>query len=227
MQDRGPQERSGGGATVERMEPGEAFRRDVSRETRARLEIYEALLRRWQRRTNLVSTASLPSLWTRHFLDSAQLAPLLTADATRHTVDVGSGAGFPGMVLAILDGERRVTLVEANGKRCAFLREVADATGTAVSIVEGRLEDWAVRNRLAPCGTIAARACAPLVDLLGLVFPVLESHTYCIFPKGRRYRSELEAARLRWDFRADIVPSRTAAEARILRISDVERRRHP
>ena len=211
------------------MEPGEAFRRDVSRETRERLEIYEALLRRRQRRTNLVSAASLTALWTRHFLDSAQLAPLLADDATGHatghTVDVGSGAGFPGMVLAILDESRRVSLVEANGKRCAFLREVAEATGTQVSIVEGRFEAPEVRAALAPAGTIVARACAPLVELLGLVFPVLEAHTYCIFPKGRRYRSELEQARGRWDFRADIVPSRTAAEARILRISDVERRR--
>ena len=209
------------------MEPGEAFRRDVSRETRARLDIYEALLRRRQRRTNLVSASSLAALWTRHFLDSAQLAPLLAADEIRHTVDVGSGAGFPGMVLAILDAGRRVSLIEANGKRCAFLREVADATGTRISVIEGRFEDPAVQERLAPCGTIVARACAPLVDLLGLVFPVLESHTYCIFPKGRRYRSELEEARRRWVFRADIVPSRSSAEARILRISDVERRRRP
>ena len=207
------------------MEPGEAFRRDVSRETRERLEIYEALLRRRQRRTNLVSAASLPALWTRHFLDSAQLAPLLADDSSGHTVDVGSGAGFPGMVLAIMDGGRRYSLVEANGKRCAFLREVADASGTAVDVIEGRLEDKQVQAALGPAGTIVARACAPLVELLGLVFPVLEPHTYCIFPKGRRYRSELEEARRRWGFQAEIVPSRTAAEARILRISDVERRR--
>ena len=207
------------------MEPGEAFRRDVSRETRERLEIYDSLLRRRQRHTNLVSAASLSALWTRHFLDSAQIAPLLADDAAGHTVDVGSGAGFPGMVLAILDGDRRVSLVEANSKRCAFLREVAEATGTAVSVIEGRLEDGAVQARLAPAGSIVARACAPLVELLGLVFPVLESHTCCIFPKGRRYSSELEDARRRWDFRVEIVPSRTAAEARILRISDVERRR--
>lgn len=207
------------------MKLGEAFRRDVSRETRERLEIYEALLRRRQRRTNLISAASLPALWTRHFLDSAQLAPLLADDATSHTVDVGSGAGFPGMVLAILDGACRVSLVEANAKRCQFLREVAHETGTAVSVVEGCTEDADVRAQLAPAGTITARACAPLAELLGLVFPVLESRTYCIFPKGRRYRSELDAARVMWDFRAEIVPSRTAAEARILRISDVERRR--
>ena len=207
------------------MEPGEAFRRDVSRETRERLEIFEDLLRRRQRRTNLVSAASLPALWTRHFLDSAQLAPLLADDSLGHTVDVGSGAGFPGMVLAILDTDRHVSLVEANGKRCAFLRELAKATGTRVSVIEGRLEAPEVRAALSPAGTIVARACAPLVDLLGLVFPVLDPHTYCIFPKGRRYRSELETARRRWDFEVEIVHSRTAAEARILRISDVERRR--
>ena len=170
---------------------------------------------------------SLPALWTRHFLDSAQLAPLIADDPEGHTVDVGSGAGFPGMVLAILDGSRRVSLVEANGKRCAFLREVAAATGTRVTVIEGRLEAPDVQAALPPAGTIVARACAPLVDLLGLVFPVLDSHTYCIFPKGRRYRNELDEARRRWDFGADIVPSQTAAEARILRISDVERRRRP
>ena len=207
------------------MEPGEAFRRDVSRETRERLEIYETLLRQRQRHTNLVSAASLPALWTRHFLDSAQLAPLLADDPMGHTVDVGSGAGFPGMVLAILDADRRISLVEANGKRCAFLREVADATGTQVTVIEGRFEAPDVQAAFSPAGTIVARACAPLVDLLGLVFPVLDSNTYCIFPKGRRYRSELEDARRRWEFGVDIVPSRTAAEARILRISDVERRR--
>ena len=209
------------------MEPGEAFRRDVSRETRERFEIYEDLLRRRQRRTNLVSAASLPALWTRHFLDSAQLAPLLADDPVGHTVDVGSGAGFPGMVLAILDGSRLVSLVEANGKRCAFLREVAAATGTQVTVIEGRLEAPDVQAALEPAGTIIARACAPLVDLLGLVFPVLDAHTFCIFPKGRRYRTELEEARRRWDFVADIIPSQTAAEARILRISDVERQRRP
>ena len=173
----------------------------------------------------MTSAASLPALWTRHFLDSAQLAPLLADDQSGHTVDVGSGAGFPGMVLAILEASRRLSLVEANGKRCAFLREVAAATGTQVSVIEGRLEDQRVQAQLAPAGTVVARACAPLVELLGLVFPVMESHTYCIFPKGRRYRSELDEARRRWDFRVEIVPSRTAAEARILRISDVERRR--
>ena len=206
------------------MEPGEAFRRNVSRETRERLDVYETLLRRRQRHMNLVSAASLPALWSRHFFDSAQLAPLLAADAAGQTVDVGSGAGFPGMVLAIIDPGRRVSLVEANGKRCAFLREVAAATDTAVSVIEGRFEDKRVQARLAPPGTVVARACAPLVELLGLVFPVLRPHTHCIFPKGRRYRSELVAARRRWDFRVEAVPSRTAAEARILRISDVERR---
>ena len=205
------------------MEPGEAFRRDVSRETRARLEIYESLLRRWQERVNLVSKASLARLWTRHFLDSAQLGPMLACAPDTHIVDVGSGAGFPGMVLAILDRRRRISLVEANARRCAFLREVAQATDSAVSVIEGRLEAPALRAQLAPAGRIVARACAPLRDLLDLVFPILDSRTSCIFPKGRRYHAELEAARRRWTFRVEMLPSVTDAEARILRISDVER----
>lgn len=206
------------------MGPGEAFRRDVSRETRERFDIYEALLHRWQRRVNLVSKTSLTALWTRHFLDSAQLAPLLAADPEGHIVDVGSGAGFPGMVLAILDRRHRVSLVEANARRCDFLAEVADATGTAVSVIEGRIETPAVRERLAPASAVVARACAPLVDLLELVFPLLDSRTSCIFPKGRRYRAELEVARRRWAFAFQSVPSVTDEAARILRIGDVERR---
>ena len=206
------------------MEPGEAFRRDVSRETRERLDIYESLLRRRQQRTNLVSAASLPALWTRHFLDSAQLAPLLADDATGHTVDVGSGAGFPGMVLAIMQRPPRHS-GQANGKRCAFLREVAVATGTAVSVIEGP-----ARGAGASGGARAGRHDrSPRVRAVGRIarscFPCVGTPYILYIPEGAPLPGELEEARGRWDFRADIVPSRTAAEARILRISDVERRR--
>ena len=205
------------------MDPGAAFRRDVSRETRARLERYEAILLHWQRRMNLISETSVGAVWTRHFLDSAQLAPLLPADADAHIVDAGSGAGFPGMVLGILE-RRRISLVEANAKRCAFLREVARATDAGVAVVRGRLEAPALRARLAPVDTVVARACAPLDALLGLVFHMLQPHTYCIFPKGRTYPMELEAAQRGWTFEVDILPSRTDPEARILRLRHVARR---
>ena len=130
------------------------------------------------------------------------------------------------MVLAILDRERRVVLVEANAKRCAFLHEVAAATGTAVSVIEGRLEDPAVQARLAPCGTVVAPRLRAAGRPARSCFPCASIPYMLYIPEGTAlHRSELEAARRRWDFRADIVPSRTAAEARILRLSDVERRR--
>ena len=139
-----------------------AVRCDVSRETLSRLRRYDALLRRWQKAINLVSADSLTDAWRRHFWDSAQLLPLIPA-GTRSLLDVGSGAGFPGLVLAIL-GVEGVTLVESDGRKCAFLREVARETGTRVTILADRLERLA--DRIQPPDIITARA----VVILGFTF---------------------------------------------------------
>lgn len=205
-------------------EAGAVLGPDVSRETRERLETYEAILRQWQRRMNLVSGASLETLWRRHFLDSAQLGPLLPTENKPHIVDVGTGAGFPGMVLAILGFATRISLVEANAKRCAFLREVARATGTNVDIVEGRVETAEVIANLGVVDVVVARACAPLDKLLDLVFGILNQQTSCIFLKGKGYTAELDAAEANWKFDSDIKPSCTSSEGRILLITHVETR---
>jgi 16S rRNA (guanine527-N7)-methyltransferase len=202
----------------------EPFRLDVSRETRERLGEYERVLRHWQRRTNLVSQGSLNALWVRHFIDSAQLGPLLPSASNSHIVDVGSGAGFPGMVLAILGYGARVSLVESNAKRCQFLREVARQTNITVDVVQGRVEDPGISNHLGDVDIVVARACAPLATLLDLVFPILGHQTCCMFPKGKRFQVELEAALARWAFDIDVLPSCTTAEGRILRMHHVKQR---
>lgn len=189
----------------------------VSRETLARLEVYSALLRKWQKRVNLVSRASLDDLWRRHFLDSAQLYPLLPAGA-RELLDVGSGAGFPGLVLAVM-GVPKVHLVEADRRKCVFLREAARVMNAKVDIHSCRIEElepW-------PVDAITARAVAPLARFLDLVEPFLRSTTCCILLKGASAERELAEARRVWTINARMVPSKSDPSGRIVVLSSVSR----
>jgi 16S rRNA (guanine527-N7)-methyltransferase len=198
----------------------EALRRavpDVSRETLARLAVYGELLAKWQKAINLVGPRTLGDAWTRHFLDSAQLLPLVPADA-RVLVDLGSGAGFPGLVLAIL-GVPEVHLVESDTRKAAFLREVARATAAPVTVHAERIE------RVAPirADVVTARALAPLGDLLALSERFLGPSTTALFPKGQNVEQELTDARKAWRMRAETLPSLTDPDARILRLGDISR----
>ena len=159
----------------------------VSRETLARLETYAALLTEWRPRAALVSRASLADPWRRHMLDSAQLLRLAPRGA-RVWVDLGSGAGFPGMVLAIM-GAPEVHLIESNTRKCRFLRAVARATRTPVSIHCARIEaldPW-------PADVVTARALAPFHMLLEYARPFFADHTLGLFPKGQHFETELTA----------------------------------
>ena len=199
---------------------------DVSRETLDRLERYAALLEKWNRAINLVARASLADLWRRHMLDSAQLWPLLPpppAGRPRRLLDLGSGAGFPGLVLAIMapaGGADEVHLVEADEKKAAFLCEAARATGTPIVLHGQRIETL----RPFPVDAVTARACAPLPRLLDYAAPFLRPEPGAgraprgLFLKGRDFDRELTAARERWKMRVEEIPSRTEPRARILQI---------
>ena len=161
----------------------------VSRETFERLKIYEGLLRRWQGKINLVSGATLPHLWTRHFADSAQIVEILPG--ARTWVDMGSGAGFPGLVMGIQIRDRSdgcVHLVESDAKKCAFLREVARETDARVEVHRARIED--IVGAFAVDG-VTARALTSLSRLLNLASPLLEMGTTGIFLKGQDIEAEL------------------------------------
>src|SRR5258706_2793802 len=164
----------------------------VSRETLARLEDYADLLTRWSARINLVGRDTLADLWRRHILDSAQLHRFIPSSA-RSLIDLGTGAGLPGLVLAIL-GVPSVELVEADSRKAAFLREAARVTGAEVTIRPCRIQ--AVPRH--PVHVVTARACAPLDRLLDLATPFLAPDTLCLFPKGERFNEELTLARERW-----------------------------
>lgn len=196
-----------------------AARCDVSRETLDRFRRYLDLLRRWQKAINLVGPATLKDPWCRHFLDSAQLRPHIPA-AARSLLDIGSGAGFPGLVLAIL-GVPGVSLVESDGRKCAFLREVARQTGTAVTIRNARLE--ALAGDIAPPDVITARAVASFDLLLEMTKLYITPKTVCLFLKGRQADAEIAEARRRWRFELEKIPSETDPSGVILRVEAIAR----
>jgi len=189
----------------------------VSRETLSRLEVYATLLTQWSARINLVGRDTLRDLWRRHMLDSAQLRPLVP-DSTRCLIDLGSGAGFPGLVLAIL-GVSGIELVEADTRRCAFLREVARITEAQVAIRACRIQ--AVPPQ--PVDVVTARACAPLDRLLDLAEPFLAPDTLCLFPKGQRFEEELTLAREGWTMSVSVEQSLSDRRGVILRLQQVVR----
>ena len=189
---------------------------NVSRETLDRLEIYESLLIRWQTVKNLVGPSTLPNLWTRHFADSAQLASL--AGESLVWVDLGSGAGFPGLVMAILLADNPgaiVHLIESDSRKCAFLREVIRATGAPAKIHNARIET--VLTDLNGIQIVTARALTALPGLLELSSPLLEKGAQGLFLKGQDVASELTDASIFSSVDLEFLSSNTDAGARIVR----------
>ena len=207
---------------VRRHEEGvSAFSENVSRETLRRLHIYAALLKRWNAAAGLVAESTLPQLWNRHFLDSAQL--LDHGPPLAHWLDIGSGGGFPGMVLAIIAAEKepesRFSLIESSGRKCQFLRRVASETGIRIDLHEARAE------KLEPLGAdvVTARAVAPLAKLLELAVRHLGCGDLCLFPKGAGRSADISAARRNWTFDLHETPSITEPESAILHIRRAHR----
>ena len=208
---------------------------DVSRETRTRLAVYRRLLIAWQARINLVAPSTLEDAWRRHFLDSAQLVAL-APPRPRRWIDLGSGAGFPGLVAAILlapaSPQTEVCLVESDARKCAFLRAVIAetglaATGLAVRVLTMRADRAATVLGAGPA-VISARALAPLPRLLELVWPFWTTGCVGLFPKGRDIDVELTEARKYWNIHASRLPSATAPDGVILKLEELARadRRH-
>lgn len=190
---------------------------DVSRETIDRLVVYEQLLHRWQKVKNLVAPSTLSTIWSRHFCDSAQL--LQHAPNALQWVDLGSGAGFPGMVLAIALAavpNARVTLVESDHRKCAFLREVARATSAPAIIINSRIED--VHADLGDVDVVTARALTAMPELLRLAAPMIEKGALGLFLKGQDVAAELTDAPIFSNFTLELLPSLTQPDANIVRV---------
>jgi len=196
----------------------------VSRETLEKLRQYHALLLKWQEKINLISPNTVPDSWERHFIDSAQLSPLIPMGPMA-LYDLGSGAGFAGMVLAILRPDLSVTLIESDSKKCAFLSAVSRETGAAVTIRNERIE--AATKALPAPDFVTARALAPLPDLFSYVLPWAEqsSDLSMLFPKGGQAKNEAKAAKeAGWTFQLIENTSKTDSSAKILHISGLCKR---
>lgn len=194
----------------------------VSRETIDRFEAYQAILIKWALRINLVGASTLSAFWDRHILDSAQILPFAHPKA-RTWVDFGSGAGFPGLVLAAMLHDRpdnKVTLIEASTKRCGFLREAARAMQVHVEIVNDKLENVAAR----PVDVITARAFTALDRLLSYAEPWQGPHTQSLFPKGEEVSAELAQASTNWLFKSTIHPSVSDVRGCIVEITECQAR---
>lgn len=183
----------------------------VSRETTDSLEHYLDLLRQWQKTHNLVAPSTIPDLWSRHVLDSLRLWPTVESYWKRGVlVDLGSGAGFPGLVLAIMVRQarlaqpNRVHLIESNGKKASFLRHVARALNLDVTVHAARIEDVTPQLSQNTVDVVTARALAPLDQLLALAEPLLIAGATAIFPKGVQFEVEVEKARRYWNFDLDL-----------------------
>lgn len=189
----------------------------VSRETTDKLDRFLHLLLTWNRTVNLISKNDEPLLRQRHLDDSLALLPVLPP-AFSHAIDLGSGGGFPGLVLAIATG-RPFNLVEADKRKAAFLREAARITDAPVTVHAIRAE----RLTLPPAPLITARALAPLTTLLTWAVPLLAPGGVCVFPKGRSTASELTAAASQWHMSVEQWPSPIDPSAKILRLSEISR----
>jgi 16S rRNA (guanine527-N7)-methyltransferase len=191
----------------------------VSHETLERLELYERLLIQWQKAVNLVAPATLGETWQRHFTDSAQLVGL--APNAKIWVDLGSGGGFPALVIAIMLANQKeccVHLIESNARKCAFLSEVARRTGAVARVHNARIADAASSGAVPAADAVTARALAPLDALLELALPFFGTASTGLFLKGREAGVEIADARKRWVFDLKIHPSLSDAQGQVLAI---------
>ena len=194
---------------------------NVSRETYSKLDLYCQSLIEWQEKFNLVSANSLKDAWNRHFEDSAQLYDLIPEKA-KNLADVGSGAGFPGMVIAIMSNEKKpylkTTLIESIKKKTMYLNHVREITGVKnLEIINDRAEN--IKNK--KFDVITARAVTSLANLLKTTHHLLNNKGICIFPKGASYQKEVDEAKKSWNFSLKTVPSKTSEEGKILIISNL------
>ena len=196
----------------------------VSRETVARLDRYVDLLLEWQTKTNLVAPSTLPHLWTRHISDSLQLLTL--APTAKAWVDLGSGGGFPGVVLACALADApgaTVHLIERNAKKSAFLREALRVTGSPGMVHLSGIEDTV--DRIAgPVDCVTARALAPLHQLIGFAEPLMMKGAKALFLKGQDVEAELTEATKYWNIKPNLHSSRTGGQGWIVELDRVERR---
>lgn len=195
---------------------------NVSRETSERLEIFAKLLTSWNKKINLVAPATIGDLWERHILDSVGVFNACEP-IPNHVADLGSGAGLPGLLMAVMDqengGSNQFTLIESDARKGVFCRTAAREMGVKVTVITQRIEAAPPQN----AGLVTARALAPLPKLLDYVARHLGENGVAVLPKGAQYKKEVEDARQTWNFTVETRPSLSDSNSAILRIGDLTR----
>ncbi len=196
---------------------------DVSRETMVRLDHFVGDLRKWNAKINLVSPSTLPNVWQRHILDSAQLFPLI-GDESETLCDIGTGGGFPGAVLAILSQQTiprlNVAMIESDRRKCAFLQQIKARQALSSQVIPERIE----KVEPLSADVMTSRALAPLKNLLGYAHRHLSPDGRAIFLKGAKYQAEIDEALDSWWFELQERASETSADAVVLEISNLRPR---
>ncbi len=195
---------------------------NVSRETMGRLRAFEDIVLKWTPKINLISRQDQNVVWDRHILDSLQIFDA-APDGFRHWLDIGSGGGFPGVVVAILsEGSNplgTVTMIESDARKAAFLRAALRETGARATVICDRIENAQAQN----ADVVSARALADLTSLLDLARPHMAPEATCIFAKGAKWRNELSDAKTKWKFDHTVVTSNLDPDAAILCIRELSR----
>ncbi|MCT4575642.1 MAG: 16S rRNA (guanine(527)-N(7))-methyltransferase RsmG [Alphaproteobacteria bacterium] len=194
--------------------------KNVSCETLKKLKKYEALLKKWQKAINLVSKNTIENAWERHILDSLQLIGYLPKDKDVSIVDLGSGGGFPPLVLAIA-GYTNVSAIESDERKCLFMAEVAKQTETKINIINKRIEK--VNNLKADI--VTSRALAKIDLLLNLSKNITKKETKCLFLKGKTAEEEIKKAQEEFDFQAQTFKSMTSNEAKVVKIERLKEKK--
>lgn len=193
---------------------------DVSRETTEKLRAFEDLVKKWTQKINLISKSTIPEIWTRHITDSTQIFSLAPPSGT--WVDIGSGGGFPGIVIAILtestDTPHQVTLIESDIRKCTFLRSAIRELSLDAKVITGRIEEIPPLN----ADILSARALADLDTLLSFADRHLSPAGTALFPKGAQWQTEEHYARSSWSYHCEPITSKTESKAAILRLRDIK-----
>jgi 16S rRNA (guanine527-N7)-methyltransferase len=196
----------------------------VSRETTERLDRFVDMLLKWQRTTNLIAPSTVDQLWTRHVADSLQLLGL--APEARTWVDLGTGGGFPGLVIACALADRpgsRIHLIDSHGRKAAFLREAVRTLGVPALVHAVRIEEF-INSFSDAVDVVTARAVAPLRALLSYAEPLVKRGALALFPKGQDVETELTDAAKYWIIETELIPSRTSPRGRIVVVRTAKRR---
>lgn len=191
----------------------------VSRGTHQRLESFALLLKKWQTKINLISKSDVDNLWQRHIVDSAQAIQYIPRGS--RIVDLGSGAGFPGIILSIL-GAGEITLIESDGRKSAFLLEAISTLGLRASVLTKRIEDVSEGG----FDVVTARGLTSLKELLPMAFPLMGDGAFCLFHKGKKWAIEIEEAKQEWVFDQTIFESATDKTGVIVKLSAIRKRGH-